>query len=200
MTIAVALKEPVPEDWISGSRMQTGANLRVTEDTALVGRLRAQRLAEVLQAPQRGRQPASGRPKYILKLYPNADAPAPAGTARKQMHAPLDGSKTRIPWFLLASLAEAVADEYRRQRSSIAAQLDRDVDSLEVQLRSTRDRTEKKRLADALQTALHADENLEAEIAKRINAKIAHSDQPYSRYVDSIDWLASPALSNGGGR
>jgi hypothetical protein len=195
----MALKEPEREDWISGSTTQTEVNIRVTEDPALVGRLRAQRLAEVLQAPQRGRQPASGRPKYILKIYPNADAPATPAAARtvKPLRAATSGTKARMPWFLLAPLAEAVTDEYRRQRSSISAQLDREVDSLEAQLRSTRDRTEKKRLADALQTALQADESLEAEIAKRLYARIADSEQPYSRYVESIDWLSIPTPSNG---
>jgi hypothetical protein len=172
---------------------------RVTVDAALVAHLRSQRPAEVLQAPQRGRQPASGRPKYILKLYPNADAPTvPATTTRaKQMRRAALASRARIPWFLLAPLAEAVSDEYRRQRSSISAQLDREVESLETQLRSTRDRIEKRRLADALQTALHADEDLEAELAKRLYAKIANSDQSYSLYVDAIDWSNVPQSGNG---
>jgi hypothetical protein len=190
LTIALALKEPRAEDWTSGSNAQSGANLRVTEDTVLVGRLRAQRLVEVLQSPQRGRQPASGRPKYILKIYPNADAPGAQVVARpsKATHAIKAPTKSRIPWFLLASLAEAVTDEYLRQQRSILAQLDREIDSLEVQLRSTRDRSEKKRLADALQTVLYADENLEAEIVKRLHAKIANSEHLYSHYVECVDW------------
>lgn len=49
---------------------------------------------------------------------------------------------------------------------------------------------EKKRLADALQTALHADENLEGEIAKRVYTKLSTSHEPYSKYVDLIDWSA----------
>jgi hypothetical protein len=61
----MALKEPIERDWLSDTIRQTGANLRATDDTALAGRLRAQGLAEVLQAPQRGKPPASGRTKYI---------------------------------------------------------------------------------------------------------------------------------------
>ena len=82
LTIAMALKEPIDRDWTSGSKRQTGTNLRVTEDTALANRLRVRGLAEVLQAPTRGRQPATGRPKYILKLYPNADAPKPVSASK----------------------------------------------------------------------------------------------------------------------
>jgi hypothetical protein len=54
-----------------------------------------------------------------------------------------------IPWFLLASLAEAAMDEYRRQRRSMSAQLDREVGSLETvafERRSNR----KEAIADAL--------------------------------------------------
>jgi hypothetical protein len=184
----MALKEPTDTDWSHGSKKQTGSHLRVTEDTALASRLRIGGLAEILQSPQRGRQPASGRPKYILKIYPNADAPRAANT--KPVRRTIVGDRKRIPWFLLASLAEAAVTEWKRQRSTVQKQLDEEIESVEAQLRSTRDRSEKKRLADALQTALHADENLEMEITKRVYAKLANSHEAYSHYVDAVDWAA----------
>jgi hypothetical protein len=188
LTIAMALKEPADADWTPGAKKQTGTNLRVTEDTALANRLRIGGLAEFLQSPQRGRQPASGRPKYILKVYPNADAPHTANT--KPVRRMVVGDGKRIPWYLLASFAEAAVTEWNRQRSTVQKQLDEEIDSIEAQLRSTRDRAEKKRLADALQTALHADENLEAEITKRVYTKLANSHESYSHYVDAVDWSA----------
>ncbi|HEY1429445.1 MAG TPA: hypothetical protein VGF18_07720 [Candidatus Tumulicola sp.] len=184
----MALKEPADNDWTAGTKKQSGTNLRVTEDTALANRLRIGGLAEFLQSPQRGRQPASGRPKYILKLYPNADAPQPASARPARRHVSGDGK--RIPWHMLASLAEAAVTEWNRQRSTVQKQLDEEIESVEAQLRSTRDRAEKKRLADALQTALHADENLEAEITKRVYAKLANSHESYADYVDAVDWSA----------
>jgi hypothetical protein len=188
MTIAMALKEPVDGDWTPGTKKLSGTNLRATEDTALANRLRIGGLAEFLQSPQRGRQPATGRPKYILKLYPNADAPRAAGVRAPRRHPVGDGK--RIPWYLLASLAEATVTEWNRQRSTVQKQLDEEIESVEAQLRSTRDRSEKKRLADALQTALHADENLEGEITKRVYAKLANSNESYADYVDAVDWSA----------
>jgi hypothetical protein len=188
LAIAMALPEPTERDWVPGASRQTGTNLRVTADTAVAAQLRTARLVEVLQAPQRGRAPAAGRIKYILKVYPNADAPATQPTQGNGRRSIAVGKGKRIPWYLLASLAEAALNEYRRQQSSISKQLDEEVASIEVQLRSTNDRMEKKRLADALQTALHADERLDAEIAKRVYAKLANSEEEYSRYVDAIDW------------
>jgi hypothetical protein len=188
LTIAMALKEPADGDWTAGTKKQTGTNLRVTEDTALANRLRIGALAEFLQSPQRGRQPASGRPKYILRVYPNADAPQAAGA--KPTRRAVVGDGKRIPWYLLASFAEAAVTEWNRQRSTVQKQLDEEIDSIEAQLRSTRDRAEKKRLADALQTALHADENLESEITKRVYTKLANSNESYSHYVDAVDWAA----------
>lgn len=190
LTIAMALKEPIDRDWTSGSKRQTGTNLRVTEDTALANRLRVRGLAEVLQAPTRGRQPASGRPKYILKLYPNADAPKPVSASKAIRRMPTSSNGKRIPWYLLASLAEAAVMEWNRQRSTVSKQIDEEIESIEAQLRSTRDRLEKKRLADSLQTALHADENLDAEITKRVYTKLANSHEAYSDYVDAVDWAA----------
>ncbi|HEY5425876.1 MAG TPA: hypothetical protein VIJ77_04925 [Candidatus Tumulicola sp.] len=189
LATAMALKEPEEKDWIAGAKPQTGTNLRVTADTELTSRLRGGGFVEVLQAPQRGRQPATGRPKYILKVYPNADAPAAPIAQRIARRAPI-GKNKRIPWYLLVPITEAAVAEWKKQRATIAKQLDQEVDSLETQLRSTRDRMEKKRLADALQTALHADENLEGEIAKRVYTKLSTSHEPYSKYVDLIDWSA----------
>jgi hypothetical protein len=185
----MALKEPVERDWLSDTIRQTGANLRATDDTALAGRLRAQGLAEVLQAPQRGKPPPSGRTKYILKLYPNADAPRVA-TKSHVLKRPSARGVKRIPWYLLLLFAQAAAGEWSKQRSTISKQLDEEIESLEAQLRSTKDRSEKKRLADALQTALHADENLDAEINKRVYARLANSHEPYAEYVNAVDWLA----------
>jgi hypothetical protein len=192
LTIALALKEPVDHDWISETTKATGIHLRATEDSALVARLRAQRLASVLQAPQRGRQPMSGRPKYILKIFPNADAPMTPSTSQKTLKAGFSSSSgsKRIPFYLLASLAQATVTEWAKQRSNFSRQLDQEISSLESQLLSTRDRTEKKRLADALQTALHADEDIDAEIAKRVYAKIANSEEAYSDFADAVDWNA----------
>ncbi|HEY1682887.1 MAG TPA: hypothetical protein VGF98_14670 [Candidatus Tumulicola sp.] len=96
----------------------------------------------------------------------------------------------RIPWYLLLLFAQAAAGEWSKQRSTISKQLDEEIESLEAQLRSTKDRSEKKRLADALQTALHADENLDAEINKRVYARLANSHEPYAEYVNAVDWLA----------
>ena len=89
LATAMALKEPEEKDWIAGAKPQTGTNLRVTSDTELTSRLRGGGFVEVLQAPQRGRQPATGRPKYILKVYPNADGPAaPIGQGPPSPEAP----------------------------------------------------------------------------------------------------------------
>jgi hypothetical protein len=189
LAIAMALKEPVDSDWVAGSKRQTGTNLRVTADTEFANRLRISGFAEFLQSPQRGRQPATGRPKYILKIYPNADAPAAALGQRAPKRIPASKSK-RIPWYLLISLTEAAAAEWKRQRATISKQLDQEIDSIEAQLRSTKDRLEKKRLADALQTALHADDNLESEISKRVYTKLSTSHEPFSKFVDLVDWSA----------
>jgi hypothetical protein len=44
-----------------------------------------------------------------------------------------------------------------------------------------------KRIADALQMALHADENVDAKIAKRVRAKLATLYELCSEYVDALD-------------
>jgi hypothetical protein len=185
----MALKEPGPKDWVPGSKAQTGSNLRVTADTELANRLRGGGYAEFLQAPNRGRQPATGRPKYILKIHPNADAPAAITAIKVARKEPARKDK-RIPWYVLSPLTAAAVVEWKKQRATIAKQLDQEIDSIESRLRSTKDRAEKKRLADALQTALHADENLEAEILKRVYTKLAQSDEPYAQYVNLVDWAA----------
>jgi hypothetical protein len=193
LTIALALKEPIDSDWIAGTTKSTGTDLRTTEDSALVGRLRAQRLASVLQAPLRGRQPPTGRPKYIFKVFPNADAPVLPPASPKTLKAnqsPSSSSLKRIPFYLLASLAQAAVAEWTKQRTNFSRQLDQEISSLESQLLSTRDRSEKKRLADALQTALHSDEDVDAVIARRVYAKLANSGEPYSTFVDAVDWNA----------
>jgi hypothetical protein len=187
LAIAMALPEPVDKDWIPGATRLSGTSLRVTPDTALVAHLRTGGLVEVLQAPPRGRAPAIGRPNYIVKLYPNADAPQSIVNRRATRRTP--GAKgKRIPYYVLAPLTQAAVTEWRKQRETIGDQLDKEIESLETQLRSTKDRMEKKRLADAVQTALHADEHLDSEIAKRVYTKLSNSDEPYSRYVDIIDW------------
>jgi hypothetical protein len=188
LTTALSLDEPNDKDWVIGAKPQTGTNLRVTTDTALVSRLRAAGVAEVLQAPPRGRAPASGRPLYILRIHPNADAPNLIDRHTSKRATPK--KRNRIPYFLLVPIIEAASAEWRRQRSTISAQVDQEIESIEAQLRSTKDRVAKKRLADALQTALHADETLDAEIAKRVYTKLSNSDEAYSRYVDLIDWSA----------
>jgi hypothetical protein len=193
LTIALALKEPMDSDWIAGTTKSNGSDLRTTEDSALVGRLRAQRLASVLQAPQRGRQPPTGRPKYIFKIFPNADAPMLPSTSPKTLkttNSPSSSGLKRIPFYLLASLAQAAVAEWTKQRANFSRQLDQEISSLESQLLSTRDRNEKKRLADALQTALHADEDVDAVIAKRVYAKLANAGETYSTFVDAVDWNA----------
>ncbi|HEY1680429.1 MAG TPA: hypothetical protein VGF98_02170 [Candidatus Tumulicola sp.] len=45
-------------------------------------------------------------------------------------------------------------------------------------------------MADALQTALHSDEDVDAVIARRVYAKLANSGEPYSTFVDAVDWNA----------
>lgn len=191
LTIALALREPSNSDWTASARPETATNLRVTEDTALVARLRAQRLAEVLQAPARGRQPITGRPKYIVRLHPNADAPVTStGPRRIRKRASVVNGVARIPFHLLASFAEAALSEWTRQRAGISRELEQEITRLESELMSTRDRNEKKRIADALQTALHADESLDAAIAKRVYTKLANSEKAYSAYVEAVDWSA----------
>jgi hypothetical protein len=51
LTVGLVLREPSESDWIAEARPETATNIRVTEDTALVARLRTQRLAEVRKRP-----------------------------------------------------------------------------------------------------------------------------------------------------
>lgn len=146
-----------------------GATLRVSEDTTLVARLRSQRLAEVLQAPSRGRQSVTGRPRYIINVYVpmlhsyhRVSEDIKTLTVRKRVQA--------HPVLPLASIAEAALTEWTKQKSRFSKNVEQEIVSLESQLSSTKDRNEKKCIADALQTALHADERTDTEIAKRVYA------------------------------
>jgi len=178
------------KDFVEGVRVQTASNIVKTADTDLATKLIVLRFAEKLQGPKRGRQPASGTPLYILKIFPNRDAPVPTPTAGQNKAQALINRAPKIPWFMLLPLAEAGIAESKKQRSTIAKQLDSEIDSLETQLRSTKDRTEKKRLADALQTALSAEDDIDAEILRRVQRKLSGSNEPFSQFVDSVDWTA----------
>jgi hypothetical protein len=126
-----------------------------------------------------------------VRLHPNADAPVAATTARKAIKKSSTGSGVpQISFHLLAPITQAAVSEWTKQRASISRELEQEISLLESQLMSTRDRNEKKRLAGALQTALHAGENLDAEIAKRVYSKLATSGEEYSAYVDAVDWDA----------
>jgi len=192
-TLAVALPVTTVKDWRGGKPL-TGPDIRTTLDAGLVAKLKAGGYAEVLQAPQRGRRPAGGKPSYILRVHPNGDGPATAThLSRAPKRTATRQSARKIPWTILVALTEAGIAESKKQRQTIGKQLDHEIDELETKLRSTKDRTEKKRLADLLQTTLHTEDDLEGEILRRVHRALSQSEEPFSRYVDLVDWSPQKA-------
>jgi hypothetical protein len=188
--VATELPAPTLRDWVKG-KPQTGPNIKRTEDTELANRLRLAGYAEFLQAPKRGKQPASGRPCYILKIYPDQNAPAAAAAPRpaNTRYGTVNPKKSGLlPWYVLVPLAEAGISESKKQRSTIAKSLKEEKLELKRRLAMTDDDFEEQRLLDAIQTNKAKTQNIEQEILNRVARALSQSDEPYSGYVDLVDW------------